>query len=36
MKKADELKIGIWTVVAIVAMVFGIKFLKVQLLTSTV
>ena len=36
MKKADELKIGIWTVVAIVAMVFGIKFLKGQLHTSTV
>ena len=36
MKKADELKIGIWTVVSIVAMVFGIKFLKGQLHTSTV
>ena len=36
MKKADELKIGIWTIVAIVAMVVGIKFLKGQLHTSTV
>lgn len=36
MKKADELKIGIWTIVAIVVLVFGIKFLKGQLHTSTV
>ncbi|MCR5394937.1 MAG: MlaD family protein [Bacteroidales bacterium] len=36
MKKADELKIGIWTIVSIVALVFGIKFLKGQLHTSTV
>lgn len=36
MKHADELKIGIWTIATIVAMVFGIKFLKGQLHTSTV
>lgn len=36
MKRAEEIKIGIWTIVAIVAMVFGIKFLKGQLHTSTV
>ena len=36
MKRAEELKIGIWTIVAIVVMVFGIKYLKGQLHTSTV
>lgn len=36
MKRANELKIGIWTIAAIVALVFGIKFLKGQLHTSTV
>jgi len=36
MKRANELRIGIWTIVAIVALVFGIKYLKGQLHTSTV
>ena len=36
MKRADEFRIGLWTIVAIVALVFGIKFLKGQLHTSTV
>lgn len=36
MKRADEFKIGLWTIISIVALVFGIKFLKGQLHTSTV
>lgn len=36
MKRADEFRIGLWSIIAIVAMVFGIKFLKGQLHTSTV
>lgn len=36
MKRANELKIGFWTIASIVALVFGIKFLKGQLHTSTV
>ena len=36
MKRADEFRIGLWSIIAIVALVFGIKFLKGQLHTSTV
>lgn len=35
MKKADEFRIGLWSIIAIVALVFGIKYLKGQLHTST-
>lgn len=34
MKHANELKIGIWTIISIVVLVVGIKFLKGQLHTS--
>lgn len=36
MKRANEFRIGLWTIISIVVMVFGIKFLKGQLHTSTV
>lgn len=36
MKRANEIRIGIWTIVSIVVLVVGIKFLKGQLHTSTV
>lgn len=35
MKKADEFRIGLWTILSIVALVFGIKYLKGQLHTTT-
>lgn len=33
--KANEFRIGLWTIIAIVVLVFGIKFLKGQLHTTT-
>ncbi|MBR0037912.1 MAG: MCE family protein [Bacteroidales bacterium] len=35
MKKANEFRIGLWTIIAIVVMVVGIKYLKGQLHTTT-
>ncbi len=35
MKKANEFRIGLWTIIAIVVLVFGIKYLKGQLHTTT-
>lgn len=35
MKKADEFRIGLWTIISIVVLVFGIKYLKGQLHTTT-